>query len=88
MPANYPATLGALIVGGSELIPEGDGVTAWNKEQSLQLILQYDPGYETENENGTDEGRRKSSRRRRLHLAKLIGVTPAQVQSGLMEAML
>lgn len=87
-PSIFPLTLGALIVGGSELSPGGEGVSGWNKEMSLRLITQYDAGYETDNENGTEENKAKSSRRRRLHLAKLIGVTPGQIQVGLVEAML
>ena len=87
-PANFPPTLGALILGGSELL-SGGAAASWNMDQSLQLILQYDPAYQTENETSSSDGRkRKSSRRCRLHLAHLIGVTVSQMQMGLMEAVL
>lgn len=67
--------MGALILGDSELVPVG-AVASWNMDQSLQLILQYDPAYQTENETiSYDERKRRSSRHRRLHLAHLIGVT-------------
>mmetsp|Transcript_16241 Transcript_16241/g.40407 ORF Transcript_16241/g.40407 Transcript_16241/m.40407 type:complete len:150 (-) Transcript_16241:708-1157(-) len=90
MPDQFPPTLGALIVGGSELTPGGDNTPGWNKQMSLALIRKYDPAYDTDGDDSDPDtdNKRRSSRRRRLHLARLIGVTPAQMQAGLMEAVL
>lgn len=83
LPTIFPASMGALIVGGSELVPGSAGVhvAGWNRGKSLQLIREYEPNYQTDGESGTNEVKRKSSRRRRLYLAKLIGLTPTQMQS-------
>lgn len=71
--AAYPTSLEQLLVAGNELLPNG-ATNYWNKERSLALIREYDPGYETDN---ADEP--FSSRRRRLHLAKLLGITTSQL---------
>lgn len=87
-PDIFPATLGALAVGGSELAA-GTGTAAnWNRDLSLRLILMYDPNYETEAEALPEDAQRveRSSRRRRLRLAKQIGVSPPQLQMALVAA--
>jgi hypothetical protein len=80
-PVDFPASLGVLVVVGSELEVGGEAnVSSWSAKRSLDLIKQYDSAYETDAEGTADERRvARSSRRRRLHLAKLIGVTPSQM---------
>ena len=46
----------------------------WNAKKSLELIREYDPGYATDNDDTPDH-----SRKRRLTLAKLLGVTTMQL---------
>lgn len=71
--STYPTSLAQLLVPGNELLPDGSKNT-WNIQMSLELIREYDEGYETDN---NDEA--TSSRRRRLHLAKLLGITTSQL---------
>jgi hypothetical protein len=81
-PAIFPETVGQLVVGGSELAAGSTEVAKWNANMSLQMILQYEPGYESDTEAaGTSDDIKKarSSRRRRLHVARLAGITPSQM---------
>jgi len=75
----FPTTLGILVVGGSELQVGYSQVSEWSREKSIDLIQQYDSGYLTEVEDSGRNKEARSSRRRRLHLAKLLGVTPGQM---------
>lgn len=53
----------------------GGGRVGWNSSKSLALIRQYEPGYASDGEGEEDA----KSRRRRLRLARLIGVTRVQL---------
>lgn len=63
-----------LLVAGNERLPSGD-VNGWNSDKSLHLIREYDPGYDTDGIDSED----KKSRRRRMVLAKHLGVSSAQL---------
>ena len=76
--AAYPISLEQLLVAGNELLPSGSQNT-WNKKCSLDLIKEYEPGYETD-----DADEATSSHRRRIHLAKLLGITTSQLNSAQM----
>jgi hypothetical protein len=68
-----PQTILNLLVAGKEKLPNGQE-NIWNSKKSLELIREYDPGYET------DEGTNGIfSRKRRLKLAMLLGVTSTQL---------
>ena len=67
-----PQSVLNLIVAGNESLPNGE-VNNWNARKSLDLIKEYEPGYET------DENAPNLSRKRRLKLAMLLGVTSTQL---------
>ena len=69
--SDYPQTIANLAV--SESLPSGQQ-NNWNAKKSLELIREYDPGYATDNDDTPD-----LSRKRRLTLAKLLGVTTMQL---------
>ena len=71
----YPKSIANLIVSGNERLPNGT-VNNWNSLKSAALIKQYEPDYATDEETQEDTAR---SRNRRLKLAKLLGVTSAQL---------
>lgn len=81
-PTSFPTTLAHLVVGGSEFAPQTTNVSSWSREDSLKTILLYEPDYESEAEGagiGPVDKNARSSRRRRLYLARLIGVTTGQM---------
>ena len=67
-----PQSVLNLLVAGNESLPNGQG-NNWNARKSLDLIKEYEPGYET------DENAPNLSRKRRLKLAMLLGVTSTQL---------
>lgn len=71
----YPASLATLLVAGNESLPNGQ-LNTWNVTKSRDLLRQYDPDYETDDD--VEEGSTRS-RNRRLRLARVIGVTRAQL---------
>ena len=71
----YPSSLAALLVAGNESLPNGQPNT-WNARKSRDLLIQYDPNYETDDDIEEVSTR---SRNRRLRLARVIGVTRAQL---------
>ena len=74
----YPGSINNLIVSGNELLPGGVEKNNWNKAKSLNLILEYEPDYKSDAE-GSDSEDSSRSRKRRLKVAKLIGITSAQL---------
>ena len=71
--SEYPRCIYSLLVAGNEKLPD-DSPNTWNAVKSLELIREYDPGYETDgNENAG------SARKRRMVLAKHLGITPYQL---------
>lgn len=68
----YP-TIAMLIVAGNEKIPGTDEKNTWNAKKSLALIKEYEPGYET------DEEETVPSARRRIKLAQCLGISPSQI---------
>ena len=66
-----PQSVLNLLVAGNELLPNGQE-NNWNAK-SLDLIKEYEPGYET------DENAPNLSRKRQLKLAMLLGVTSTQL---------
>lgn len=79
-PPLFPPNVASLVVSGSETPPGTHARNSWNSTKSLQLIQFYDPGYHSDTPSG--EGH---SRRRRLTLARLIGVTRHQLKTALVE---
>ena len=71
----YPVSLAALLVAGNESLPNGQ-LNTWNAKKSRDLLIQYDPNYETD---GEVEELSTRSRNRRLRLARVLGVTRAQL---------
>ena len=67
-----PQSVLNMLVAGNESLPNGQG-NNWNARKSLDLIREYEPGYET------DENASNLSRKRRLKLAMLLGVTSTQL---------
>ena len=77
----FPNCLEELIVAGNETLPSG-GINTWNSAKSLELLREYDPGYETGDD--IDEGSTRS-RFRRLKVATAIGITRVQMNFGQMQ---
>ena len=70
----YPATISHLLVAGNEALPDG-GLNNWNKKKSSMLLRAF--GEASDNETDTEDG--PTSRRYRLKVAKLLGVTKTQL---------
>ena len=73
--SEYPRCIYSLVVAGNERLPD-DSSNSWNAVKSLELIREYDPGYETDGIENFG-----SARKRRLVLAKHLGITPYQLDS-------
>ena len=73
----YPMCIGTLVGAGNEALPGGQ---PWNKEKSSALLRFYS-GNVSEVESDVDSDAEKS-RRRRVRLARRIGVTQAQLVTG------
>lgn len=72
-----PPTLAHLSISGRENLPNGERNT-WNASKSRFLLLTYGEGSESEeevDENGA------TARRRRIKVARRIGITTAQLNS-------
>ena len=70
----YPTTISHLLVAGNETLPDG-GLNNWNKKKSSMLLQAF--GEESDNDTDREDG--PTSRRRRLKVAKLLGVTKTQL---------
>ena len=70
----YLGCIEQLLVAGNETLPSGNK-NSWNSDKSLALIREYDEGYDTDG-YGNEE---KKSRRRRMVLAKHLGVSSSQL---------
>ena len=68
-----PPSILNLLVAENESLPNNKGTNIWNAEKSLDLIKEYDPGYEIDGDASN------FSRKRRLKLAMLLGVTSTQL---------
>ena len=73
--SEYPRCIYSLLVAGNEKLPD-DSPNTWNAVKSLELIREYDPGYETDGNENVG-----SARKRRMVLAKHLGITPYQLDS-------
>ena len=71
---DYPHSFEELIVAGNEMLPLSGSNNPWNSTKSLALIRLYDPAYETD-----DDSSEVSARRRRLEVARHIGITGPQL---------
>ena len=76
--SKYPATIYSLVVADNETLPDGSQNT-WNAINSLNLIKEYDPGYETDIMSDNTTVLETSSRKRRLKLMKCLGITAYQI---------
>ncbi|KAG2432088.1 hypothetical protein HXX76_009015 [Chlamydomonas incerta] len=76
---DYPESIQQLLVAGNESLPDGQRNT-WNKSKSKSLLRQYEDASESESESETDDIEDSSkSRAHRLKIARLLGVTNAQL---------
>ena len=71
---DYPHSFEELIVAENEMLPLSGLNNPWNSTKSLALIRLYDPAYETD-----DDSSEASARRRRLEVARHIGITGPQL---------
>ena len=78
---DFPRCLEQLLVAGNESLPSGDTNT-WNKEKSVALLREYDPGYDTDGMDADEES--SKSKARRLKVAIALGVTRMQLNFGQM----
>ena len=74
----FPPTLNHLLVAGSERLPGTGEVNVWNKAKSRWLLAYYgaDEGYDSE----TDNEHTPTARSMRFRIARVLGVTQAQLQ--------
>jgi hypothetical protein len=72
-PTSPLPTIEKLLVAGNEKLPSGT-FNDWNAKKSLKLIREYDPGYETDEEEAV-----QTSLKRRLVLSQHLGITPTQL---------
>lgn len=82
----FPIFLGDLVTAGNEVSAALPQQMAWTAEKSLELIEFYDENYvaessESENESDKNKPKRKktTSSRRRVTVAKHLGITMAQL---------
>eukprot|EP01126_Amoeba_proteus_P025812 TRINITY_DN2564_c0_g1_i6.p2 TRINITY_DN2564_c0_g1~~TRINITY_DN2564_c0_g1_i6.p2 ORF type:complete len:227 (-),score=20.30 TRINITY_DN2564_c0_g1_i6:173-853(-) len=73
LPSGDIPTIEQLLVSGREKLPSSGDLNPWNAKKSLILLRQYDPGYETD-----EEEELATSRRRRISLGRHLGITPTQ----------
>ena len=75
----YPNNIMQLLVAGNEKLPDGNK-NSWNKKSSRQLLMQYGEDPEaSDNDNEYSE----SSRYARLKVARVLGVSKAQLNYAL-----
>jgi hypothetical protein len=72
---DYPTTLMELLVAGNEVLPDNTR-NAWNKKKSMALLRAYN---EDADDSDTDNEYTSKSRSRRLRVAKVLGITSAQL---------
>ena len=70
----FPPTICHLLVSGNEQLPDG-GNNTWNIRKSTALLAAF--GDESDNDTDREDG--PTSRRKRLKVAKVLGVTKAQL---------
>ena len=70
----FPPTICHLLVSGNEQLPDG-GNNTWNRLKSSALLAAF--GDDSDNDTDTEDG--LTSRRKRLKVAKVLGVTKAQL---------
>ena len=76
----YPSCLNCLLVSGDNLLPGTDEKNIWNKTKSKKLLAFYGM-FDDENEDSdTEDENTVSSRRLRIKLARVLGVSHAQIQ--------
>ena len=73
--SELPKCLAQLAVAGNETLPNGETHT-WSCRRSRQLIREYDPAYETD-EDDNEQGH--NSLKRRMILASHLGITTSQL---------
>ena len=71
-----PPTIAHLSVSGSENLPSGTRNT-WNNSKSKNMLLTYGEGSESDEGEVDDSG--PSARRRRIKLARYLGITTVQL---------
>ena len=70
----FPPTICHLLVSGNEQLPDG-GNNTWNIRKSFALLAAF--GDQSDNDTDREDG--PTSRRKRLKVAKVLGVTKAQL---------
>eukprot|EP01041_Mallomonas_annulata_P015296 gene15296-32398_t len=72
----FPPTIAHLLVSGNETLPGGTVKNSWNNTKSTALLKAYGENSDGENSD-TEDG--FTARRRRMKVAKAIGVTTSQI---------
>eukprot|EP00735_Rhodelphis_limneticus_P011694 TRINITY_DN4829_c0_g1::TRINITY_DN4829_c0_g1_i1::g.998::m.998 TRINITY_DN4829_c0_g1::TRINITY_DN4829_c0_g1_i1::g.998 ORF type:complete len:179 (-),score=11.25,Matrilin_ccoil/PF10393.4/0.2,Matrilin_ccoil/PF10393.4/1.7e+02,RmuC/PF02646.11/0.1 TRINITY_DN4829_c0_g1_i1:108-602(-) len=80
--ADYPETLSQLLVAGNEKLPNGQK-NGWNRDKSKKLLRFYGEASQSGSDNDDSELSQRS-RDRRLRLARKLGITPAQLNFGIL----
>ncbi|EFJ44257.1 hypothetical protein VOLCADRAFT_95491 [Volvox carteri f. nagariensis] len=74
---DFPESILQLLVADNESLPDGQRNT-WNRSKSKVLLRQYEDANESESDTDDNEQSSKS-RAQRLKLARLLGITNAQL---------
>ena len=72
--AEFPETIANLLVAGNEKLPDGRDNT-WNKRKGRALLAAF--GDDSDNDTDREDG--PTSRRQRIKVAKIMGVTQTQL---------
>jgi len=76
--ADYPNSLAHLLVAGNEKLPNGQR-NGWDMKKSKYLLKKYNATGALSDSDGGEDEHSQRSRNRRLTLARLLGVTAAQL---------
>ena len=74
----YPKCIMALLVAGNEKLPDGSN-NDWNQKKSVRLLRQYGEDDGEASDSETKNGNSLTSRVVRLKVARVLGITHAQL---------
>ena len=76
----YPSCINCLLVSGDNLLPGTDEINTWNKAKTKNLLSFYGMANDDDEATDTEDKNTLSSRRLRIKLARVLGVSNAQIQ--------
>ena len=78
----YPSCLNCLLISGDSSLPGTDEINTWNKAKTKKLLSFYGMANDDDNDQDTDteDENTVGSRRLRIKLARVLGVSHAQIQ--------